>query len=181
MIKQLIQRRHDIIFPPITRVIWCFAEGNSLNGLEGLVDEFVQGLPDFENYSGDHVLIVLDDLMVESGKSQDVLNMFIRKNHHNNISCILSMQNLFHKNLRDLTLNCKYLVVLKNPRSTEGIACLGRQMNHGKRNHCLELAYEDACATPYSYVLLDLSQTCNDSMRIRSSLFPEQCIVYVKK
>lgn len=158
-------------------MIWCFGQPEATIQMEG-VDEYCQGIPDFNNYSGEPVLIIIDDLMIESSKSNDMLDMFTRKSHHQNISCILILQNFFHKNIRELTLNCKYIVMIKNPRSTDAISILGRQMNHGKRDPCLEMALKDA--GPYGYVVIDLSQLCNDCMRVKSSLFPEECTVYLK-
>jgi energy-coupling factor transporter ATP-binding protein EcfA2 len=220
LVCKLINRRNELFYPPVERVIWCYGQqpppaaaaasassqdsihggppraapaetlleldGNNSNS-DGL--EYVQGLPDIDNYTDvvndqsapPHVLVVLDDLMNESSKSTDILDMFTRKNHHQNISCILILQNFFHKNLRSLTLNSKYIVVLKNPRESSIMSVLGRQMNSGKRNLCLEQAYSDCCKTPHGYVVLDLSQTCDDSLRIRSSLFPEDCVFYMKK
>lgn len=202
---------NDLIHPIPKRVIWCYNQESSIQNVpKNLVNIFHKGVPeDFEALSSqcsssgsinssnneqsfeqddgsnfDHTLVVLDDLMSECSNSknkENVLDLFTRVGHHQNLSCILTLQNFFHKNLRGLTLNCKYLLFLKNPRCTDSIAVLGRQLNHGKRHPCLELAYNEACCKPYGHVFLDMSQKCNDEYRIRNSIFPNNATVYCKR
>jgi hypothetical protein len=139
-------------------------------------------LPDvIENNFNEPILYIIDDLMSEASKSYDMLNSFIRKSHHQLISIIFLMQNFFFKNCRDLTMNCKYACLFKNPRETNIVSMIGRQMNAGKNFECLNLAYNDCCKMPYGYILIDFSQNQNDACRIRNSMFPEDCVVYANK
>ena len=187
LVKKLLERKDDLIFPAITQVIWCFGESKP-NGLDEIVDKFYHGLPETiennlipfntDNKNNDHVLYVLDDLMKEASKSIEILNSFTKKSHHQNISLIFLMQNFFFRNCRDLTLNCKYACLFKNPRETQIVSTIGRQMCGGKKNICLDLAYKDCCSKPYGYIVLDFSQQQNDACRIRDSLFPENCTIY---
>jgi hypothetical protein len=68
----------------------------------------VQGLPS---------LIILDDLLIEA-YSREVCDLFMNGSHHRNLSVILITQNLFHqgRHCMDISLNAKYLVLLKNVR-----------------------------------------------------------------
>jgi hypothetical protein len=47
-----------------------------------------------------------------------VCDLFTKGSHHRNISVILITQNIFHqaKHCQDISLNAKYLVILKNVR-----------------------------------------------------------------
>ena len=145
--------------------------------------KFVNGLPiELENKSNDHQLIVIDDLLNESSKSDDLLNLFCRGSHHNNISVIFITQNFFHKNLRPLTLNSKYLICMRNLRDCSWVNNLGKQLNHGRKYHLLESAYGECLKIPFSYFFIDLSnEQENSDCRIRCGFFPENCVVYMCK
>ena len=72
---------------------------------------------EFNNGGETPCLIILDDLLNDA-YSQVVCELFTEGSHHRNISFILITQNLFHqgKYCRDISLNAKYIVVLKNVR-----------------------------------------------------------------
>lgn len=169
--------------PPIDKVLYCYQvyQPNLFGDLQKAVPhiEFHKGLP--SGFGDGSKIIVLDDLMTEVSTSDELVKAFSIYSHHNNISIIFLTQNFFNKgNTRNLTLNCKYIVAMKNPRDTTFIQFLGRQMNGNKNNIPLNEAYADAMKKPYGYVVIDLSQTQNDMYRYRSSLFAEDCTVYVK-
>ena len=62
-------------------------------------------------------LIILDDLLNEV-YLKDVCDLFTKGSHHRNISVIVITQNVFHQGrfCRDISLNGKYSVTLKNVR-----------------------------------------------------------------
>jgi hypothetical protein len=125
----------------------------------------------------------LDDLMRESGNSDEVQDMFTRGSHHKNFSLILVTQNIFDKgnNNRTMSLNSNYLVLFNNPRDRSQISHLARQM-YPKKSQFLVEAFEDATSEPYSYLLIDLTQTTSERDRIRSKIFPnEHGYIYEKK
>ena len=79
---------------------------------------FNEVLPaDFDNAKDKPSLIILDDLL-NKAHSKDVCDLFTKGSYHRNISVNLITQNLFHqwKCCRDILLNAKYIVVLKNVR-----------------------------------------------------------------
>jgi len=92
---------------------------------------FHEGVPqNFGNDHGRHCLIILDDLLNEV-YSKDVCDLFTKGSHHKNISFILITQNLFHQGrfCRDISLNAKYLVALKNVRDKSQLQYLARQVH----------------------------------------------------
>lgn len=182
----LLKRRDEIIESsrPIRNVCYCYSEYQHKlfvdlqSHIPGI--RFHNGLPeDFEEFSDG--IVVLDDLMSEASKSEDVCAAFTRKSHHHNICLIILVQNFFHKNLRNITTNCHYLCIMKNPRDSSFLGCLGRQMNGGRKNAVLEGAYEECVSSPYGYVFIDATQQQNDKHRVRDCIFPEGCTVYTKK
>lgn len=75
--------------------------------------EYHRGMPsEIKNNPDDgHALFIFDDLMSEA--SNDALrNAFIRTSHHQLITVVLIIQNLFFKSpvARDISLNTKYMV-----------------------------------------------------------------------
>jgi hypothetical protein len=62
-------------------------------------------------------LIILDDLLNQV-YSQNVCEIFTKGFHHKNASVVLITQNLFNqgRHYRDISLNAKHLVLLKNAR-----------------------------------------------------------------
>ena len=58
------------------------------------------------------------DVLLNDVYSKQVCDLFTKGSHQRNISVILLTQNLFHQGryCRDISLNSKYLVLLKNVR-----------------------------------------------------------------
>jgi hypothetical protein len=108
-------------------------------------------------------------------------NLFTKCSHHRNFSVILITQNLFHhgKYCRDISLNAKY-IVLKNVRDRNQFSHLARQvLSHDSKG--LLLAYLHAAKAHYGYLLLDLSEDTDDSLRFRTCIFPNEAppLMYV--
>ena len=103
-------------------IIWCYSEKTAVPSRQLSVMRknirFHEGVTkDFRNARGRPCLIILDDLLNDV-YSKDVCNLFTKGSHHRNISVFLIIQNIFHQGryCRDISLNAKYLVLLKNVR-----------------------------------------------------------------
>ena len=109
---KLVDNVVHMIDPPPTRIVYCYGECQQFREYSGVV--FRQGLPDVNGFDGSEpVLLIIDDLMNEVDQSG--ANIFTRGSHHRNVSVILLVQNLFHKNkhVRTISLNSHYLVLYK--------------------------------------------------------------------
>jgi len=108
-------------------IVWCHSENNAPHHLKNVT--IVKGVSDFENPENVPTLIVLDDLM-DSAYSTKVSQLFTKGSHHRNISIVLITQNLFRQgpSSPDISLNSKYIVVVKNPRIKTQIVHLARQV-----------------------------------------------------
>ena len=171
----------------VKRIIWCYAEVNSKpTDVCAIPDiEFYVSIPDFlfdsENISD--CIVVLDDLMDESGSDSRISELFTRGSHHRNISVIFISQNIFHKGkrMRDISLNAKYLVIFKNPRDKAQFNHLARQV-YTENPTALGTVYKNATVRPHTYLLIDLTQNVNDLLRFRSGIFESDgCICYCSK
>jgi len=101
-------------------VIWCYSEKTAVPSPTELPKKsdvhFNEGVPtDYENAHGRTCLVILDDLLNDV-YSKEMCDLFTKGSHHRNISVILITQNIFHQGryFRDISLNAKYLVLLKN-------------------------------------------------------------------
>lgn len=187
LVKELIERRQEIIYPAPERVIYHFGadQPKLFQNLKETVPmiEFNKGMPtEFGDELCTPTLVIIDDLMEECLKSTDLLNVFIRGSHHYNVSVIFISQLFYHPGLRPLTLNASYVCLFKNPRDTNSVSILGRQMNCNKQNHYMDQAYKCCMQKPHGYIFIDLTQDANDDMRLRDSVFPDiGTTVFVKE
>ena len=139
---------------------------------------FVKGLPDPEVFKCPHKepqWIIIDDLMTEASDSKNISDLFVKDSHHENISVILLVQNLFvrGKEFRTISLNAQYLVLFKNPRDRSIIYSLGRQVYPQAVSFLYE-AYVDATkGQAFSYLFIDLKPDTPEELRVLSNLFNE--------
>ena len=166
---------------PQISVIWCY--GQWQNGytkpIEGAKVDYFEGLCD-EDYLVKHKphLIVVDDLMSEVAGDKRMADLFTKVSHHENISVIFIVQNIFYqaKFMRTISINTHYFFLLKNPRDRSQIMTFGRQLYPNDSKFFIE-AYDDATSEPYSYLLVDVSPRTPDKLRLRSKITPR----YVKQ
>lgn len=127
-------------------------------------------------------LLIIDDLMRESGDGDLVGDIFTRGSHHLNLSTIFIVQNIFHKckALRECSLNCHYLVIFKIPRDQTQVRTLGYQMFPAKKNF-LPAALEDATSLQdRGYLVIDLRNDTPSDYRVRTCVFPHETTVVYK-
>jgi len=183
--KQLLEKRGEVFDNRINRILWCYTEHQP-----ALVKELKETIPDIEFHEGlpeelenpepdKHMILVLDDLIHEC-KNSKLQKVFVRGSHHQKITVIYLTQNAFEPGQRTISMQCKYVVLMRNPRDCAHYQYLGRAMNGGKNCPVLEAAYKDISNKPYGYVVLDFSQNQNNDYRIRNSLFFDDMIVYSK-
>ena len=89
------------VIPTPTSITYCYAHWQDkykyLKEKIPLV-QFYEGLPSNTYFNTlSNALVVIDDLMDASMSNQSMMNMFTERSHHQNISVILMMQNIFHQ------------------------------------------------------------------------------------
>ena len=151
------------------RIVWCY--GAAIDMKPGI--EYISGLPTNEMLQQGNMILVIDDLMQQAKSSSIVSDIFTKYSHHNNITCICLMQNLFPRGseMRNISLNSNFIVLMKNNRDRAQINHLACQMYPGK-SKCLTAAYEDATKATYGYLFLDFRNTTPEELRVRTGLFP---------
>ena len=85
------------------------------------------------------------------------------------------MQNFFHQapHCRDISLNAKYLVALKNVHDRNQFSYLARQVLPEASASLCE-AYREATQSPYGYMILDFAQDTDDRLKYRTHVFPSE-------
>ena len=123
--------------------------------------KFNQGIPediDEPDYLDvpQHNLIVLDDLMAQSGKEKCIADLFTKGSHHRNLSVIYIVQNIFHqgKEMRNISLNAHYIMLFKLPRYRQQSSILARQVNPSRVQEFMK-SYDKATSRPHGYLMLD--------------------------
>jgi len=88
---------------------------------------------------------------------------------------VLLTQNIFHQSTycRDISLNAKYLVVLKNVRDKNQFTFLARQV-YPEDSASLFESLRKAAECPQGYFILDFAQDTDDRLRFRSDVFPDE-------
>lgn len=166
-------------------VIWCFGQDQIIYKTPVSLDvniRYSAKLPtDSEIINSKTDVIVIDDLMSELGDDSRLASMFTKGSHHVGYSVIFLVQNLFFKSkqMRTITLNAQYIILMKNRRDLNQIEYFGRQLYPKKSKVFLDV-YNDATKNPYGYLLIDLRQETNEENRLRSNIENlENTIVYM--
>ena len=189
-VKSLLENAQTTISPTPQRIIWCYGQWqpsyfDMVRIMPGI--EFNEGIPD-DIDNADYLdvsqrnLIVLDDLMAQSGKDKRISDLFTKGSHHRNLSIIYIVQNIFRqgKEMRNISLNAHYIVLFKSPRDKQQISMLARQVNPGKVQEFMR-SYEDAMKRPHGYLMLDLKPTTDDQQRHKTNVLPGEIAKFLHK
>lgn len=189
--KRLLRNADGMFTVPPRRIVYAYSE------YQLLFDEmtrkisnnvFHRGLPireDLENYSEglDHVILVLDDLMLQITQSEDCVQLFMVTSHHRNITVMLLTQSLYPpgKYTKSISLNCTNVVLFRNDRDKRQALTFASQILPGQMDYFRD-ALEKATRDRYGYLLLDCSQHTDRTYMLRSHIFPdEDTVVYLER
>ena len=120
-------------------------------------------------------LIIFDDLMDEMSNNERMSKLFTKESHHFNLSVIFVVQNLFHqsKQMRNISLNSQYLILMNNVRDQNQIEFLGRQLFRDKLK-AFRNVYKDAVSKIFGYLVIDLKPDTPDKFRLKTRLTTEE-------
>ena len=119
----------------------------------------------------DHGLLILDDLMEESGNDKRILDLFTKDSHHRGITALHLTQDLFPpgKFAKTINRNAHDAICFKSPQDKTGIRNLLPQVYPEKWCNVLTL-FLRLTARPFGYLMLDLHPASDDRFRIWSHL-----------
>lgn len=141
---------------------------------------FVEGLPEkIEKHEDKFCLLILDDLVAAASNSEIILDLFLKKAHHQKKCCYLLTQNAYYpgKYFRNLSLNSDYVIMFKPIRDKLQALQFFRQIFPQKHNFNCGLVHS-IMREPYSYLMLDLRQDTKDNLRIWGKITTDMPVVY---
>ena len=181
LVRKILQD-HTSLFDNIKtktlKVTWCYGQwqpaySTPVRNVEiDYVDELIDQTYLQKNRPQ---LVVIDDLMTELGGDKVLANLFTKGSHHLSVSVIFIVQNLFHQGpqMRNISLNSHYIILLKNPRDKSQIISLARQLYPTNMNY-LQNVYKDATSKPFGYLLLDLTPDTPEGLRCRTQITSDE-------
>lgn len=164
--KNLLENADGMFQVPPSKIFYCYSIWQSVfDEMKSAIPniEFFQGFPFMDVLSEwgtlqGHKVLVLDDLMVESADSKELIHLLTVGIHHNSITLIQILHNLYCKGkaMRTASLNCHYFVLFRNYRDQLQIQTLGRQIFPGQSKYFLD-AYKKATSVAYRPLIIDLN------------------------
>ena len=121
-------------------------------------------------------ILVLDDLMDEGSNDKNVLDLFTKHSHHQNITVIYLCQDLFSagKFAKTISRNAHYIAAFKNPRDQLGLRNLLQQSFPTQFREAMEAFRKVTNERPFPYMLLDLHPASRDDQRILSHVLKDE-------
>lgn len=176
LVRKLLAN-HELVMEGLSkkpRILWTFGIGQQLHrepvpNCETLYEE---GLDHDKLQRIKPDILVIDDLMQEQASEPLLAQLFTRGSHHLSMTVIFIVQNIFMKGseMRTISLNAKYIILMKNPRDKSQVYALGRQLFPENLTYFRD-SYLDATKQGYGYLVIDLTQNCDDSHRLRTDIF----------
>ena len=119
----------------------------------------------------DHGILILDELMEESGNDKRVLDLFTIDSHHRGFTALYLTQDLFPagKYAKTINRNGHYAICFKSPLDKTGIRNLLLQVYPDKWRRVFQL-FLRLTARPFGYFMLDLHPASDDRFRLWSHL-----------
>jgi hypothetical protein len=121
---------------------------------------------------GQRVFVIFDDL-INSKSLVDIATLYTVDGRHMIMSMAFLSKRMFVNNehFRQISQNCDYLRVFKNPRNSSEIRALAQHLTPGRLD-LIEI-YKEATKSPFSYLFINLTQECNMGAKYLSHLFNE--------
>ena len=165
-----------------------FISGPSRCGKTFFVSELLENIESFAKEPPETVVyvykvwqrifVIFDDL-INSKSLVDIATLFAVDGRHMNMSMAFLSKRMFVNNeyFRQISQNCDYFCVFKNPRNSSEIRALAQQLTPGSLD-LIEI-YKEATKSPFSYLFINLTQECNIKVKYLSHLFNDNHSVQV--
>lgn len=155
-----------------------------------LITKSIEGFPSMEklqpifsaNKTKGGTILILDDLVPLMTKSDiEALHLMLTvSSHHNNVSIIFVGHNLFHRGMRECSLQYHRYILTNNFRDSSQVALLGRQIFPANPRFIAQV-YKDVLKTKYNNLILDVSPNQSEDLRVTGKWFKESPIEIYKQ
>ena len=175
-VSDLLENINTFAKEPPTTVIYIYKVWQSkFDEMSSLIHVFLQDSDDVVNKikeiaQGQPIFAIFDDL-INSKSLPDIATLFTVDGRHMNMSMAFLTQRMFVNNehFRQISNNCDYFCVFKNPRNSSEIRTLAQQLTPGSLD--LIHIYMEATRSPFSYLFINLTQECAPELKYMSCLF----------
>ena len=175
-VADLLENIETFAKEPPKKIIYVYKVWQSkFDEMRSLVHVFLEDCESIvakiqERATGQPVLVIFDDLL-NSKSLVDIATLFTVDGRHMNMSLVFLTQRMFVNNehFRQISQNCDYFVIFKNPRNSSEIRTLAQQLTPG--NLGLIDIYMQATKDPFSYLFINLTQECQPQVKYLSKLF----------
>jgi hypothetical protein len=183
-ISSLLENLSSFAKQPPTKIIYIYTVWQSkFDEMSGMVNIFIKDNPNIleqikEHATQEPMFIIFDD-MINSTSLADIAQLFTVDGRHMNLSMAFLTQRMFVNNeyFRQISQNCDYFCIFKNPRNSSEIRTLAQQLTPGRLD--LIQIYNQATKSPFSYLFINLTQNCSPELKYISSIFDHIVKVYV--
>ena len=118
---------------------------------------------------------MLDDVMAEGGEDKELLDLFTKHSHHQNITVLYLCQDIFPpgKCAKSISRNAHYVIAFKNPRDKFGVRNLLLQAFPTYWQDVMDM-YQKVIKRPFRYMVLNLHPTSDNRIRVLSHLLTHE-------
>ena len=125
----------------------------------------------------ERLLVICDDLYY-SKKLDEVAEQFLIKGRHRNTSWIVLTQSIFNRPaLKNISRNSTHITLFKTVRLNEPHIFFSQLRPRASK--VLQNIFAKATEKPFSYLDIDLSQTCSDKFRYKADIFNRIVTVFI--
>ena len=175
--------------PPFT-IHYCYrALLDGFQDMKYASVHFHEGIPEtdrLKSWFPKAGLLVLDDLKAEGGEDKELLNLFTKHSHYQNITVLYLCLDMFPpgKYAKSISRNAHYIVAFKNPRDQLGIRNLLLQAFPACWQDMMDV-YQKVTKRSFGYVALDLHPSSADRKRVFGHLLThegyQRCCLIIEK
>ena len=177
--ENLVLNNLDLFETPPSTIHYCYRawqEGFQPIRQRGIV--FHEGIPtprELTQWFPHGGLLIMNDLMNEGSGEKNVLDLFTKYSHHQNVTVIYLCQDMFPtgRYTKSISRNAHYVVAFKNPRDQLGV--------HNLLLQSFSTTWKDArdvflqtTSRPFGYLLIDLHSASSDEVRLLSHLLKDE-------
>ena len=180
---QVIRHAHRLFDQVPTKIIIVFKEYqeiyNQFNDFipTDLINEDEVDFEEITKENKENLLIICDDLYY-SKKIDEVAEHFLIKGRHRNTSWLVLTQSIFnHPALKNISRNSSHITMFKSVRLNEPHIFFSQL--RPRTSKVLQDIYSKATEKSYSYLDIDLSQTCPDKYRYKTNLLSKAVTVFI--
>ena len=156
LLFQILENLHQNTNPVIQKVVFIY----------GVYQEIYKKYPNF--FFTDNLdymdlkpsvptVIILDDVMSSVSNESKLEELFTRGVHHNKISVVLTLQNLFYKGtvMKTLRDNAMYIALTRHIQDVSKLSSFARQLESNNSSYFKD-SYDEVVKRKYGYLMCDL-------------------------